>query len=134
MDHHCPWIGGCVGRHNYKFFYLVLVYTVLLDFAAFVFFFILFWTGVLRWGQVHSLILLCGSVAFSVFILLAFHTHLLLFNQTTIEFFSNPEFKTKLPTLSKRGMIRNIENVLGEKKIFWLVPDVFDRSTPVFTV
>jgi len=29
MDHHCPWIGGCVGYNNHKFFYLFIVYTTL---------------------------------------------------------------------------------------------------------
>jgi palmitoyltransferase ZDHHC9/14/18 len=35
MDHHCPWVGKCIGRHNLYYFYAFLISTI----AAFIYMF-----------------------------------------------------------------------------------------------
>ncbi|CAE7154536.1 unnamed protein product, partial [Symbiodinium pilosum] len=86
-DHHCPWIGSCVGENNRVLFFWFLVLQCI-ELAAF------FYEGVQGISLLEpSVVLLVGLIFIAVFFLmvsclLCFHTFLMLANLTTWEHIS----------------------------------------------
>ena len=145
MDHHCPWIGGCVGYKNHGYFIRFLASVTLGTLVTLIFHTL----RVYEWSKYpynpwihsteggHLILLIISNFVLSIFVFVpvAFlnvnHIYYLLNNMTTIEDLEKNrtiivEYKGEIKEISKPyhiGIIANISAVLGSSWYFWWLPN-----------